>query len=730
MRDVLLTGKVFEAVERNSRNKGAIEYDAVVLDAPPTGRIVQFLNVSDELAGLAKVGPIKRQSDTMMTLFRSPRTAVHLVTVLEEMPVQETADGIAELRRVGLPVGGVVVNLVRPRDLADRRPGRAPAPARLDAQADRRRPRAARASAAARPGRRPARRGARPRRAPRPRGLPARAGRRAGRADLRAAAAGRAASTSAGSTSWPPRCASRGSHDGRRHAPGSGPLASPAAPRPTLDVDALLDDRGTGIIVCCGSGGVGKTTTSAALALRAAERGRKVVVLTIDPARRLAQSMGIEALDNTPRPVADVDTGEAGGSLDAMMLDMKRTFDEVVESQASPEKARADPGEPLLHRAVELVRGHPGVHGDGEARPDRRRRPDRDGTYDLIVVDTPPSRSALDFLDAPERLSSFLDGRFIRLMLAPARGPARLMTRRPRPDHQRADQDPGRPGAARPADVRRRPRHRLRRLPGPRAQQTYALLQADGTAFLVVAAPEPDALREAAYFVERLSEDEMPLAGLVVNRASPAPVGDLSADEAMRRGDPAARASEPGSVTARPAAPARRPGRGWSSGRPGCATVRGGAPGGAPPRWSPALAGDVHDLDGLRRVGELLAGGRPTRGLLDGATRAGRRRTGPGRSGPDGLQRLRRRPAVRAVSSTERQEAAGLRRSRARRSRSVMPPHTPHSIWLSSASARHSVRTGQPVHSCLALFCSAPRTKSWSGVAARQAAAASSPQPT
>jgi anion-transporting ArsA/GET3 family ATPase len=119
VRDVLLTGKVFEAVERNSRNKGATQYDAVVLDAPPTGRITQFLNVSDELAGLAKVGPIKSQADTMMTLFRSPRTAVHLVTVLEEMPVQETADGIEELRRAGLPVGGVIVNQVRPRDLPD-----------------------------------------------------------------------------------------------------------------------------------------------------------------------------------------------------------------------------------------------------------------------------------------------------------------------------------------------------------------------------------------------------------------------------------------------------------------------------------------------------------------------------------------------------------------------------------------------------------------------------------
>ncbi|MBZ5736320.1 P-loop NTPase [Nocardioides sp. TRM66260-LWL] len=119
VRDVLLTGKVFEAVERNARNKGALTYDAVVLDAPPTGRISQFMGVSDELAGLAKVGPVKSQSDTMMRLFRSKRTAIHLVTVLEEMPVQETHDGIEELRREGLPVGGVVVNAVRPRDIGD-----------------------------------------------------------------------------------------------------------------------------------------------------------------------------------------------------------------------------------------------------------------------------------------------------------------------------------------------------------------------------------------------------------------------------------------------------------------------------------------------------------------------------------------------------------------------------------------------------------------------------------
>ena len=386
-----------------------------------------------------------------------------------------------------------------------------------------------------------------------------------------------------------------------------GPLASRATSREALDVDALLDDRRTGIIVCCGSGGVGKTTTSAALALRAAERGRKVVVLTIDPARRLAQSMGIAALDNTPRPVAGVrGQGEHGGSLDAMMLDMKRTFDEVVESQATPEKARQileNPFYVALSSSFAGTQEYMAMEKLGQLRRDAATA----GTYDLIVVDTPPSRSALDFLDAPERLSSFLDGRLVRMLLAPARGPARLMTA----------------GFGLVTGA-------LSRILGgqflvdlqtfvaaldtvfggfrARAQQTYALLQAPGTAFLVVAAPETDALREAAYFVERLGEDRMPLAGLVVNRASPAALGSLSADEAM--GASARLRRETDSPTAaltagllrlhadrertveREAALRER----FAAAHPTVATA-----------VVPALAGDVHDLDGLRVIGELLA---------------------------------------------------------------------------------------------------------------------------
>jgi anion-transporting ArsA/GET3 family ATPase len=385
-----------------------------------------------------------------------------------------------------------------------------------------------------------------------------------------------------------------------------GPLAAARSKAPVLDVDALLDDPGTGIIVCCGSGGVGKTTTAAALALRAAERGRRVVVLTIDPARRLAQSMGIDQLDNTPRPVAGVGRRSGKpGSLAAMMLDMKRTFDEVVESQASPEKAQqilTNPFYIALSSSFAGTQEYMAMEKLGQIHADAQR----EGTYDLIVVDTPPSRSALDFLDAPERLSRFLDGRFIRLLLAPTKGPARLMT--------------AGVGLVTGAMTKLIGAQVLRDMQTfvaafdtlfggfrQRAQKTFELLQADKTAFLVVAAPEPDALREAAYFVERLSEDRMPLAGLIVNRATPAPEGDLSADEAMAASARLAQ-ERPESVTAGllrlHADRARLVER-----ETGLRARFAAAHPSVPTAVVPALAGDVHDLDGLRQVGALLAEG-------------------------------------------------------------------------------------------------------------------------
>jgi anion-transporting ArsA/GET3 family ATPase len=286
-------------------------------------------------------------------------------------------------------------------------------------------------------------------------------------------------------------------------------------PVPFLDVDKIIGDRETKIIICCGSGGVGKTTTSAALAVRAAEAGRKVVVLTIDPARRLAQSLGVGELDNTPRPVSTIDTA-AGGSLDAMMLDMKGTFDEVVMAHSTPEKAAA-----ILQNQfyVALSSEFSGtqeymameklgqLHSEAEAH----------GTWDLIVVDTPPARSALDFLDAPEHLSSLLDGRFLRMLLHPARGPMRFMTAGFSMISAAMTKILG---AQIISDVQTFVRAFEALFGGfrQRATATFELLSSRHSTFLVVATPQHDALREAAYFVDRLTEEGMPLSGMVINR--------------------------------------------------------------------------------------------------------------------------------------------------------------------------------------------------------------------
>ncbi|SDD11314.1 ArsA family ATPase [Auraticoccus monumenti] len=290
---------------------------------------------------------------------------------------------------------------------------------------------------------------------------------------------------------------------------------------PLLEVDALLADRSRHILICCGSGGVGKTSVSAALALRAAEQGRRVVVLTIDPARRLAQSLGVAELDNTPRPVASVDR-TAGGSLDAMMLDMKRTFDDVVTTHASPEKAEqilSNPFYEALSTSFSGTQEYMAMEKLGQLSSelglDRGRG--QEARWDLIVVDTPPSRSALDFLDAPEHLSSLLDGRLLRLLLNPARGPMRLMGAGLALVTSAMSRVLG---AQVLTDVQTFVSAFETLFGGfrQRAEATLANLASPHTTFLVVATPEREALREASFFVERLRDESLPLAGVVVNR--------------------------------------------------------------------------------------------------------------------------------------------------------------------------------------------------------------------
>ncbi|MET9367814.1 ArsA family ATPase [Streptomyces griseoflavus] len=302
------------------------------------------------------------------------------------------------------------------------------------------------------------------------------------------------------------------------------------SPTRTLDIDPLIEDPGTRIVVCCGAGGVGKTTTAAALGLRAAERGRKVVVLTIDPARRLAQSMGIDSLDNTPRRVKGIDDS-AGGELHAMMLDMKRTFDEIVEAHADPERASAILGNPFYQS---LSAGFAGTQ-EYMAMEKLGQLRSRD-EWDLIVVDTPPSRSALDFLDAPKRLGSFLDGKLIRVLLAPAKVGGRAGMKFLNVGMSMMTGVLGKVlGGQLLKDVQTFVAAMDSMFGGfrTRADATYKLLQAPGTAFLVVAAPERDALREAAYFVERLAAEDMPLAGLVLNRVHGSGADRLSAERAL-----------------------------------------------------------------------------------------------------------------------------------------------------------------------------------------------------
>ena len=366
---------------------------------------------------------------------------------------------------------------------------------------------------------------------------------------------------------------------------------------PALDLAALVADRDTRIIVCCGSGGVGKTTTSAALALAAAEAGRQVVVLTIDPARRLAQSLGLVELDNEPRVVQ---TPGAEGELSAMMLDMKRTFDDVVSAHSTPERAElifANPFYQALSSSFAGTQEYMAMEKLGQLRASER--------WDLIIVDTPPSRSALDFLDAPNRMSRFLDGTMIRLLTAPSRTGFKIASA----------------GFALFSRI-------ISKILGgqllgdisafvsaldtmfggfrERATATYELLRQPGTSFVVVAAPEPDALREASYFVDRLSTEGMPLAGLVINRTHPPATTALSATRAEAAAEAVTEAGGKGSQLAAGALRVHAERMTVATREQRLADRFTSAHPEVPVRTVPAAAGDVHDLVGLQVMGQAL----------------------------------------------------------------------------------------------------------------------------
>src|SRR6478752_6072718 len=364
---------------------------------------------------------------------------------------------------------------------------------------------------------------------------------------------------------------------------------------PALDMGSILTDTSNRVVVCCGAGGVGKTTTAAAMALRAAEYGRTVVVLTIDPAKRLAQALGIKDLGNSPQrvPLAP----EVPGELHAMMLDMRRTFDEMVIQYSGPGRGEAILDNQFYQTVATSLAGtqeYMAMEKLGQLLAQDK--------WDLVVVDTPPSRNALDFLDAPKRLGSFMDGRLWRMLLGPGRGIGRIVT--------------GAVGLAMKgmstilgsqmlSDASAFVQSLDSTFGGFRekADRTYELLKRRGTQFVVVSAAEPDALREAAFFVDRLSQEGMPLAGLILNRTHPTLCAltverATDAAEEIERDDPESLAAAALRVHADRALTAKREIRLLSRFT--------GANPHVPVVGVPSLPFDVSDLDALRAIADQI----------------------------------------------------------------------------------------------------------------------------
>jgi anion-transporting ArsA/GET3 family ATPase len=364
-----------------------------------------------------------------------------------------------------------------------------------------------------------------------------------------------------------------------------------------VSVERLLDRKR--ICICAGSGGVGKTTTSAAIAAGMANRGRRVAVVTIDPARRLATSLGLRELGNEAQRIDDERLAAAGipldGELWAMMLDAKRTFDDLVERRApDPQTRDAVLGNRIYQELSNAVAGsqeYMAMEKLYELHEEER--------YDLIVLDTPPTRNALDFLDAPKRLSRFIDSRSLQFFMAPGRGALKVFGR----------------GTGLLFSV-------LKRATGvdllqdlseffrsfgdmaegfrERAERVNDLLCDRRTTFLLVTSPQRDSIDEAIFFRDRLNEAALPFGGVVVNRMHELPAGE----------GPPTRESEVAEVLGEPLA--RKVTRTLADYRRLAAHDRSNVArleerlGREPMITVPYLDEDVHDIRGLARMNEHL----------------------------------------------------------------------------------------------------------------------------
>jgi anion-transporting ArsA/GET3 family ATPase len=352
-----------------------------------------------------------------------------------------------------------------------------------------------------------------------------------------------------------------------------------------VSIEAVIE--GAEICVCAGAGGVGKTSTSAAIALGAAERGRKAAVLTIDPAKRLANALGLEKLGNEPRRVTGVD---GDGELWAMMLDAKRTFDELVTTYASDDGTR----EAVLSNRIyqELSSA---VSGSQEYMAmEKLYELHMEGNYDLLVLDTPPTRNALDFLDAPERLHRFIDSRSLRFFLSPGvklfgRGSGLLFAVLQRVtgidllrDLSEFFQSFG--------DMSEGFRKR--------AERVTELLGSDAATFVLVASPRKDAIDDAIFFHDQLLARGMPFGGAVVNRFHDRSGTDTKPDLAGALGEPLAAKVEAAYADFEALAHRDRANLKRLTDRLS----------GEPVIVVPELDGDVHDLQSLEAMVEHLYG--------------------------------------------------------------------------------------------------------------------------
>jgi anion-transporting ArsA/GET3 family ATPase len=348
-------------------------------------------------------------------------------------------------------------------------------------------------------------------------------------------------------------------------------------------IAAALDDAE--VVVCCGSGGVGKTTTAAALGLELAARGRRVVVVTIDPARRLADALGLpDGLGNEPTRLV-VDGSLDGGELWATMLDTAATFDGIVRANAdTPDQAERI----LANRFYRNIAG--ALSGTQEyMAAERLHALHADPRFDVVVVDTPPSRHALDFLEAPGTLSRFLDHPLFRLLMLPTRRGLKVLNVAAQPVLRTIGKVVG-------GEVLADAIAFFQAFEGmetgfrERADEVTALLRAPATRFVLVASPRRDTAEEAAFFADRLTESSLHVAALVVNRCTP----DFGTPAVPRRAADAALWANLDELTA--AVTAERVQIADLTARVGDAPVA----------WVPLLAGDVHDLDALHAIRHLL----------------------------------------------------------------------------------------------------------------------------